>query len=115
VAFSKQRGCHLGGGLFPVLEVERSCRGETLAQSVCRDDGVRGRRSLIEGVDVVLLVLIHAPGENLKSSDRAVEASYVVVLLETSSLEFTACGSPMVAWWRCGASLDGIVPSFGHL
>jgi hypothetical protein len=50
----------------------------------------------------LLLVLLRAPGEIPRSSDRVVAALLCHDLLEDTVLELTVCGSPLVVWLRHG-------------
>jgi hypothetical protein len=52
----------------------------------------------------LLPACLHAPGENLRSSDRAVAALLCRVLLEDAALELTLYGSQQLVWRSGGAS-----------
>jgi hypothetical protein len=52
----------------------------------------------------LLPACLHAPGENLRSSDRAVAALLRRVLLEDAALELTLFGSLQLVWRSGGAS-----------
>ena len=83
--------------------MEEVCRGESISLLGHGGDAL-GRRCLPEGMVWLLFVLLHAPGENPRSSDRAVALFLRRVLLEDAVLELSACGSPRVTWRRRGAS-----------
>jgi hypothetical protein len=79
---------------------ERPHRGDTLAH-LGHDGDVRGRYPLLEGVMGLLSIFLLSPGENLRSSDRAVAALRCRDLLEDIVLEPTTSSSPKVVWRRC--------------
>jgi hypothetical protein len=80
-------------------------KGGTLALLGHSSD-VCGHRSLLEGIVRLLSVSLLAPGENPRSSDRAVATLLCHTLLEDTVLEVTACGSPMVVWRRWSPNGD---------
>jgi hypothetical protein len=76
---------------------------------------VKGGVYSLKALMGLLSALLGALGESPRSSDRAVAALLCHSLLEDTALELTACGSSLVGWRRCEASLDDVGSSFGDL
>jgi hypothetical protein len=102
----RRAACGGSGWTAPSVCVLCRRRGEfaegkplpTRATTATSADAVPFLKALLR----LLPVLLHAPGESPRSSDRAVAALSCRDLLEDTALESTLCGSPLVVWLRRG-------------
>ena len=99
----------------PSWEAGRLCRGETLLQPCWATTTFVDFVPFLKVSWWLLPVLSQTPGENPRSSDRAVAALCRRSLLEDDTLEFTMCGSRRSCGGDGGASSDSVGSSWCFL